>query len=246
MRLIGVDEAGRGPVLGPLVVGLLSIPKEDEYMLEEQCIEDSKHLSHAKRKLHYDWLNQQVTERGWYVDTIICKPNRIDNAVYAKGLNILEVDLFASILNRHHRLFTQELDILLDACDVNEERFSNRISERLTGWPWLKTTMIAEHKADTNHRIVGGASILAKVVRDMEIERIAVDVGAPVGSGYPADPNTVKALPYLIKEDGIHEEIRWSWATVKRFWLKNYSTPLPKRDLSEPNLFSKDDEATSS
>ena len=246
MRLIGVDEAGRGPVLGPLVVGLLSIPKEDEHMLEEQCIEDSKHLSHAKRKKHYEWLNQQADERGWYVDTIICQPNRIDDAVYAKGLNILEVDLFSAILNRHHREFQQDLEILLDACDVNEDRFCNRISERLNGWPWLKTSMIAEHKADTNHRIVGGASILAKVVRDMEIERIAKEVGISIGSGYPSDPNTVKSLPHLIKEDGIHDDIRWSWATVKRFWLKNYSTPLPKRERSGPTLFSKEDEATSS
>ncbi|RJU96389.1 MAG: ribonuclease HII [Candidatus Poseidoniales archaeon] len=246
MRLVGVDEAGRGPVLGPLVVGLLSIPKEDEYLLEEQRIEDSKHLSHAKRKLHYEWLNQQVVERGWYVDTIICQPNRIDNAVYAKGLNILEVDLFSSILNRHHRSFNQKLEILLDACDVNEKRFSNRISNRLSDWPWAETTMVAEHKADTNHRVVGGASILAKVVRDMEIERIALEVGKSVGSGYPSDPNTVKALPDLIKENGIHKDIRWSWATVERFWLKNYSTPLPRRKRSEPTLFSNDDEATSS
>ena len=246
MRLVGVDEAGRGPVLGPLVVGLLSIPKEDEYMLEEQNIEDSKHLTHAKRKLHYEWLNQQSTERGWYVDTIICQPNRIDTAVYGKGLNILEVDLFASILNRHHQSFAQHLNILLDACDVNEERFRNRISERLNNWPWPKTTIVAEHKADTNHRIVGGASILAKVVRDMEIERISREVGKPVGSGYPSDPNTVRALPDLIKEAGIHNDIRWSWATVNRFWLKNYSTPLPTRELSGPTLFSKHDEATSS
>ena len=246
MRLVGVDEAGRGPVLGPLVVGLLSIPKEDEFMLKEQNIEDSKHLTHAKRKLHYDWLKKQASERGWYAETLICPPNRIDTAVYGQGLNILEVDLFASILNRHHKTFNKELNILLDACDVNEERFRNRISERLNGWPWMKTTMIAEHKADTNHRIVGGASILAKVVRDMEIDRIAIELGKPVGSGYPSDPNTVKALPDLIREDGIHEEIRWSWATVERFWLKTYESPLPKRELSGPNLFSNPDEATSS
>ena len=246
MRLVGVDEAGRGPVLGPLVVGLLSIPKEDEHMLEEQNIDDSKYLTHAKRKIHFEWLNQQAKERGWYVDTIICQPNRIDTAVYGKGLNILEVDLFASILNRHHQSFAQYLDILLDACDVNEERFRNRISERLNNWPWQETTIVAEHKADTNHRIVGGASILAKVVRDMEIERISRELGKPVGSGYPSDPNTVRALPDLIKESGIHNDIRWSWATVERFWLKNYSTPLPRRELSGPTLFSKHDEATSS
>ena len=53
MRIVGIDEAGRGPVLGPLVVGLLSIPEEDESMLAEHDISDSKHHSAKKRALQY-------------------------------------------------------------------------------------------------------------------------------------------------------------------------------------------------
>ena len=94
MQIIGIDEAGRGPVIGPLVVGILSIPASDESMLIEKDISDSKHHSAKKRNEMYEWILQQSKERDWYVDTIICPPDKIDNAVNGEGLNILEVDLF--------------------------------------------------------------------------------------------------------------------------------------------------------
>ena len=70
MQLVGVDEAGRGPVLGPLVVGLLSIPKTDEHLLVEQNITDSKHHNAEKRKSQYDYIIEQTKQRDWYVDTL--------------------------------------------------------------------------------------------------------------------------------------------------------------------------------
>ena len=115
MRIVGVDEAGRGPVLGPLVVGILSIPSEDESMLVEQNISDSKHHSAKKRTEQYEWIVEQSNQRDWYIDTIICPPSRIDNAVYGQGLNLLEVDLFASILNRHNAKIAAPWNITLDA-----------------------------------------------------------------------------------------------------------------------------------
>ncbi|MGB2155489.1 MAG: ribonuclease HII [Candidatus Poseidoniaceae archaeon] len=238
MRLVGVDEAGRGPVLGPLVVGLLSIPEEDESMLVDRDISDSKHHSAKKRALQYEWILEQEQERDWIVDTIVCKPDRIDNAVEGQGLNLLEVDLFASILNRHNKKSEAPLRITMDACDVNEQRFTNRITERLTEWPRAKSTIHSEHKADTNYRIVGGASIVAKVVRDRIIHELQESLGFRIGSGYPSDPNTISALPKLIGPDQIHPDLRWSWATVKRYWNQNYSTPLPKRENTGTTLFS--------
>lgn len=238
MRLVGVDEAGRGPVLGPLVVGLLSIPEEDESMLVDRDISDSKHHSAKKRALQYEWILEQEQERDWIVDTIVCKPDRIDNAVEGQGLNLLEVDLFASILNRHNKKSEAPLRITMDACDVNEQRFTNRITERLTEWPRAKSTIHSEHKADTNYRIVGGASIVAKVVRDRIIHELQESLGFRIGSGYPSDPNTISALPKLIGPDQIHPDLRWSWATVERYWNQNYSTPLPKRENTGTTLFS--------
>lgn len=238
MQIVGVDEAGRGPVLGPLVVGILSIPSEDESMLVEQNISDSKHHSAKKRIEQYEWIVEQSNQRDWYIDTIICPPSRIDNAVYGQGLNLLEVDLFASILNRHNAKIAAPWNITLDACDVNEERFTHRISERIQEWPVENATMHSEHKADANHRIVGGASIVAKVVRDRIMEELQQELGFSIGSGYPSDPNTIKALPKLITSDNIHPELRWSWATVERYWTQHFSSPLPKREPTGTTLFS--------
>jgi ribonuclease HII len=238
MRIVGVDEAGRGPVLGPLVVGLLSIPSGDEEMLVGQNISDSKHHTAKQREEQYEWILQQAEERDWYVDTIVCPPRKIDQGVAGEGLNILEVDLFATILNRHNKHHDMPCSIMLDACDVNEQRFTNRITTRMTNWPKENSSIHSEHKADANHRIVGGASIIAKVVRDRFMEELQETLGFAIGSGYPSDPKTVAALPNLIGPEEIHAEVRWSWATVKRFWEEHYSTPLPKRALVEGTLFS--------
>ena len=238
MRIVGVDEAGRGPVLGPLVVGLLSIPAGDEDMLVEQNISDSKHHSAKQREEQYEWILQQAEERDWYVDTIVCPPSKIDQGVAGEGLNILEVDLFATILNRYNKRYDTPCTIMLDACDVNEQRFTNRITTRMMNWPKENSTIQSEHKADAIHRIVGGASIIAKVVRDRIMEELQETLGFAIGSGYPSDPKTVAALPNLIGPEEIHTDVRWSWATVKRFWEEHYSTPLPKRALGEGTLFS--------
>ena len=238
MRIVGVDEAGRGPVLGPLVVGLLSIPSGDEEMLVEQNVSDSKHHTAKQREEQYEWILQQAKERDWYVDTIVCPPSKIDQGVAGEGLNILEVDLFAAILNRHNNHYDTPCTIMLDACDVNEQRFTNRITTRMKNWPKENSTIQSEHKADANHRIVGGASIIAKVVRDRIREALQDALGFAIGSGYPSDPKTIAALPNLIGPEEIHTDVRWSWATVKRFWEEHYSTPLPKRALGEGTLFS--------
>ena len=238
MRIVGVDEAGRGPVLGPLVVGLLSIPSGDEDMLVEQNISDSKHHTAKQREEQYEWILQQAEKRDWYVDTIVCPPSKIDQGVAGEGLNILEVDLFATILNRYIKHYDTPCNIMLDACDVNEQRFTNRITTRMTNWPKENSTIHSEHKADANHRIVGGASIIAKVVRDRIMETLEEALGFAIGSGYPSDPKTIAALPDLIGPEEIHTDVRWSWATVKRFWEEHYSTPLPKRALGEGTLFS--------
>lgn len=126
----------------------------------------------------------------------------------------------------------------MDACDVNEQRFTNRISERMKNWPIEDSTIRSEHKADANHRIVGGASIVAKVVRDQFMDSLQEQLGFEIGSGYPSDPKTVSALSKLIGDDEIHTQVRWSWATVKRYWNQHQTTPLPKRPLTGRTLFS--------
>jgi ribonuclease HII len=149
--------------------------------------------------------------------------------VIHNGLNLLEVELFAEALNPMRKEVEQGVQILNDACDVNAQRFTDRIAARLTGWPWNQSSMTSEHKADTNHAIVGMASILAKVRRDEIIEALKVEIGAPIGSGYPSDPNTKAALPFLLSGDTPHEALRWSWKTVKREWNLLHDVDPPSR-----------------
>ena len=61
----GVDEAGRGPVIGPLVVGAVAVPQPDVALLVEYGIRDSKDLTHAKRLQMAAWFHEQASERGW-------------------------------------------------------------------------------------------------------------------------------------------------------------------------------------
>ena len=137
--------------------------------------------------------------------------------------------MFAEALNPMRKEVEQGVQILNDACDVNAQRFTDRIAARLTGWPWNQSSMTSEHKADTNHAIVGMASILAKVRRDEIIEALKVEIGAPIGSGYPSDPNTKAALPLLLSGDTPHEALRWSWKTVKREWNLLHDVDPPSR-----------------
>jgi ribonuclease HII len=211
MWITGVDEAGRGPVIGPLVVAALSIPAGDEDKLRQQNVKDSKLLSAKRRSELEEWI---LSQEEWRHQVIICHPARIDSYVAKMGLNILEVELFAEALNA---IGQSEGKIILDACDVNEERFASRIASRLDNWPW-PAQLISEHKADLNHLIVAAASILAKQERDRQMANISREVGMNLGSGYPSDAITVNALPAMLTGECPHPQLRWSWKTIRNLW----------------------------
>ena len=243
---IGVDEAGRGPVLGPLVVASCAIPREDIPLLKEIGVKDSKYLSSKRRKEIEEWFNEQSQTRGWKKFLVNCTPKRIDMALMADGLNWLEVRAFGEALTGLE--LRERVNITNDACDVNEMRFTQRISEQLQSWPWRDSQMQSFHKADEHYPIVSMASILAKEERDRCIAELASSIGQPIGSGYPSDPNTKKALPLFISDDGIHDDVRWGWATATRFWSENCKGDVPVRGAPrtvQHSLFDQDDASIS-
>ena len=130
-------------------------------------------------------------------------------------MNWLEVDGFRQALETLPS--KEKVQIFADACDVNAQRFTQRILADLPQWPWPESRMTSEHKADTRYPVVAMASILAKEERDRSIAAMAARVGFNVGSGYPSDPNTKAALGDLILQSAIDEDVRWGWATVERF-----------------------------
>ena len=147
---IGVDEAGRGSVIGPLVVCSFASISQTELL--ELGVKDSKDLSKKKREELYQILVKMPH------NVIICEPKRIDNS---PNLNQLEVELFAESLS-----VMPDGEIMLDACDVDAARFARNVSAL------SNRDCKAEHKADENHPEVSAASIIAKVTRDNCVKTI--------------------------------------------------------------------------
>jgi len=231
---IGIDEAGRGPVIGPLVVCSVAIPKSDIGLLVEIGVKDSKDLTAKKRLMIKEWFIENCDKKGWRYSLIYCSPERIDEAVFSKGLNILETELFAESINGLRVNTEGEVNITCDACDVDELRFSRRVMQLIDGWPWDNSVLSSYHKADENYPIVGMASILAKEARDAAIKSIEENVGFPLGSGYPSDKKTIDAVRKMINGKP-HDQLRWSWSTVKRIWNEKYTSEIPKRAIETGN-----------
>ncbi len=230
--IIGVDEAGRGPVIGPLVVAALAIPQSEIGKLSKMGVDDSKVLSSSKR---LEIRNQIFQEKTWKHCIICFSAEQIDRAMEHDNLNAIEVQLFAKSIEGIEIEIETVSKLILDACDVNEARFGRNVISKLRTFS-EDSELISEHKADSRHLIVGAASILAKVHRDLEVEKIADECGIEIGSGYPSDPKTKEALPLLLVENLPHKHLRWSWATVKKAWKESGRGKVPMRPRITQNV----------
>ena len=233
MYQLGVDEAGRGPAIGPLVVCALGMPSTDVEILMRIGAKDSKSLSKKKRVFLAEQIFLQAKKRNWDVGLITCSASRIDIEREITNLNKLEVELFKeAIVATKAEKYNGE--IYLDACDTDEKRFRDRVSSSL-GSSWSQWSIKSQHKMDLENILVGAASILAKVHRDKEIEKIGQLLGLEIGSGYPSDPKTRVAIKNLVKGEYPNKYLRWSWVTTENIWLKENRKPIPKRGQVEGN-----------
>ena len=204
MLLLGIDEAGKGPVIGSMFVAGLVIDEEKLFDLAAFGVRDSKQLTPAKREV----LSRKIT--GIATDQYILevKPHIIDELRLVMTMNEIMVRSFAQVLAHLHadRAF-------LDAADVNASRFGERVRSE------SKTSMeiISEHKADERHKVVSGASILAKVRRDACMRELELNLSCRIGSGYPHDPDTIEFLKTWVKQNrDLPSCARHSWATAER------------------------------
>jgi len=211
MLIAGVDEAGRGCVIGSLVVGCILF---DSKKLEEceiyHDLNDSKKLSPAKRE-RLDKQIDKFAEEVCIVDMTAKEINK--NHASGMTLNEMGVQAFADALNL---LDTKPDAIYLDAADIFEERFGKQISEKLKWDVEDFPKVFSEHKGDEKWKVVSAASIVAKVYRDEGIEYLK-SVGKIEGSGYPADPYTRKFLEeYYAKNKKFPPEARKKWSTLDK------------------------------
>ena len=207
LREIGIDEAGRGPVIGSLfVAGVLNFEG-----LEVLGVRDSKRLS-SKRREQLAKLIVDATE----VQVVELTAKEIDERRKSQSMNEITVDLFARIIELLH-----PDRVYVDAADVNPERFASNLRKKCNIRE-RDIEIISEFKADVNYPVVSAASIVAKVHRDRSIRELATEIGAEIGSGYPADPRTIQFLNRLLKEqkDNIPDCVRQSWKTFERLCYK--------------------------
>jgi len=205
---LGIDEAGRGCVIGPLVVAVVAATDTDRRWFNAQNIRDSKLVPGPGR----DELAAMIRERCWF-QIKIATPRMIDVAIAdrSRTLNGLELEMMSECLRDAIDEFgDRETYALIDAPSINAEGFRTMLYER-SGWPDLER-LDATHHADTRNRTVGAASIIAKAERERLIAILKRELGCDFGSGYCHDERTIAHLKTAAK-DASH--VRWSWATAK-------------------------------
>jgi len=227
-KVIGIDEAGKGPIIGSmfigfsiinLVDGLRSLNDFQDKLAVDFGVKDSKLLTPKKRAEIFEKLKGAIDMK--YAQLT---PALIDKNFFEGGkLNNLEIDAIIQILNAER----PDL-VIIDALTANPEKFGEQIQKRLG----FDCKIISENKADTKYTIVGAASIIAKELREKEIQEIKEKINLDIGSGYPADPKTKEFLKNNYKSTEFDFIFRKSWAT--------YQNLLNEKDKQKPVTKSKD------
>ncbi|MFQ6051849.1 MAG: ribonuclease HII [Candidatus Hydrothermarchaeota archaeon] len=206
--IVGIDEAGRGPVIGPLVICGVAVKKNEIFKLEEIGLRDSKKIS-SRRRIELREVLEEIVEK-YHVRII--SPRELDEKRKRTTLNKIEALEFAKIISE----LSPEIAIV-DACDRDPVNFLSDINHYLRNQFRIENQkIICEHFADEKYPIVSAASIFAKVIRDLEIEKIRERYG-DVGSGYTSDPVTINFLKEWIKiNDEYPDFVRKSWIAAKK------------------------------
>ena len=200
--ICGVDQAGKRPVMGPMVVAAVSV--ENAKLIEDKGFKDSKLLTPQRR----NELFKLIKENYRYAVEII-QPEEIDEYRRKNQLNLLNRKAFEKVIIKLNPNIAY-----VDAADVNEERFGREIKSNLTNDN--DTDVISMHKADSKIPVVAAASIIAKQTRENEIKKLKEKIG-DFGSGYPSDERTIKFL-----KSYFHDNSKWpsgtrkSWKTIDR------------------------------
>ncbi len=198
--IAGIDEAGKGPVIGPMVVcGVMAEEKVFEE-LKRLGVRDSKKLSKKRREELFEQIERYCT-----LETVILEAKELNKLMKVKNINEILFDCYSAIIKK-----LKPKVAYVDSCDVDSERLSVKL-EKATG-----VKVVAMHKADVKRVEVASASIVAKVLRDKRIEEIKKELG-DFGSGYPSDPKTIDFLRNYYKLRGeFPPHSRTAWKTLKK------------------------------
>uniref|UniRef100_A0A336N4G5 Ribonuclease n=1 Tax=Culicoides sonorensis TaxID=179676 RepID=A0A336N4G5_CULSO len=215
--ILGVDEAGRGPVLGPMVYGIAFCPKSKDEVLKDLGCADSKQLTEEKREEIFVDLNKEDYAKncvGWAVEVI--SPNVISTSMNRRvkySLNEVSMGSAIDLIKTAIELGVNIKEVYVDTVGP-PEKYQAKLKAI---FPDFKITVAK--KADSTYPIVSAASICAKVSRDHALkvwnfrEKIELDEDG-FGSGYPGDPVTKRFLHNIEPVFGFPRLVRFSWSTA--------------------------------
>ncbi|KAK3233442.1 hypothetical protein CYMTET_56262 [Cymbomonas tetramitiformis] len=213
--MLGIDEAGRGPVLGDMVYGSAFCRVADKEYLAQQKYADSKTLTEDKRERLFELLKAD-DKMGWNVDVIT--PATLSAKMLRKTKESLNKNSHESAAG----LVQTAIDAGVNICEIYVDTVGDpgRYQEILEKkFPGVRCTVAP--KADSLYPIVSAASIAAKVTRDFNLKnwcfKESVKASKQFGSGYPGDPDTKSWLEDNFEPHfGYPNIVRFSWATTKK------------------------------
>ena len=205
MIVCGIDEVGRGPVIGPMVLGCVLLDDAGRKRLGDLKVRDSKKVSPERRER----LAPQIKECAIEWSLIKISPQEIDYLRKKISLNAIEAMKIAELLAR---LKNWPAKVIVDSPDPVADNFRERITKFLNGRNMPIPEIVAEHKADDRYIEVSAASIIAKVERDLDIEKLQQEYGE-IGSGYLSDQVTRDYIRKTKRNGETPHFVRRSWNT---------------------------------
>ena len=201
--MVGIDEAGRGCVIGPMALAAVAVDSEGWQLLAELGVRDSKLLSPQKREAFIAPIKATAVATSLR----LVAPEKIDGYCHKNLLNLLEAETAALLIDE-----IRPQVVYIDAPGKNGRKFRSQVQQATH----IDCRIIAENHADSNYPVVAAASIIAKVARDKAIAELRARYG-DFGSGYPSDSKTRSFLERVYqKQRSFPDFVRQSWSTVKQ------------------------------
>ncbi|KAK5649928.1 hypothetical protein RI129_000957 [Pyrocoelia pectoralis] len=201
--ILGIDEAGRGPVLGPMVYGIAFCPLDKDEILKSSECADSKALTEIKRDVIFSNLCTSTDVFGWAVDVI--SPNQISNSMLSRtkhSLNAVSKESAVGLIKKVELAGVVIEHIYVDTLGSQPEKYQAYL---LNIFPNYNITVAK--KADAIYPIVSAASIFAKVTRDHALQVWKFPEGLALNQkDFGSD--------YLNPVFGFPQLVRFSWSTA--------------------------------
>lgn len=213
MLTLGIDDAGRGPVIGPMILAGCLLNEDLEREFKNLGVKDSKKVPAEKREL----LAEIIRKQALNFHIVVTHPQEIDAKTLAgTNLNTIEAIKAADIINQIQLKLNsdEKIKVVIDCPSPNTENWKNVVKKYVNKLDNL--IFCVEHKADVNHVSCSAASIIGKSERELQVSELKKRIGIDFGSGYPSDPLTCKFLEENSENFKEEKIFRETWQTWKQ------------------------------